>query len=124
MSYDLYFWKQSSECTHSPEDVVEALNDKNTVPGILPISINEILEELRTEFPEIAENRTTDPAGPVQLIWDAPDGKSVFLLDWSEYHLCVEGHGVDGEIFNRIIDVMAKFECPLYDPQTNSRYEG
>jgi len=31
---------------------------------------------------------------------------------------------IDFEDMNRIIDVMNKFDCPLYDPQVPQRYDG
>ncbi len=123
MSYDLYFWRQSADVTLAPGDVLRALLNGSTPAGIARIPIEDVLARLRVEFPDIIENHTQDPEQPLQLIWDSPSN-GTFLLAWSSYYLGVEGHGVPGDVFNRIIDVMHEFGCPLYDPQTETRYVG
>ncbi len=125
MSYDLYFWRQTPDCTAKPQEVLERLEAsyKPDVPGLVRLNIPRFLARLREVLPEIYENRTTDPDLPLQLIWKDKDG-NVFLVYWSDIHVSIESHGVDGEILNKTIDVALEFDCRLYDPQTGVRYEG
>lgn len=123
MSYDLYFWRQSKVCDESPSEIMKKLIEEEIVECVEIMPIDEIIFKIKKTFQEIHENKTNNPNLPIQLIWDSPTDDSCFLLSWSNKYLAVEGHGVDGEIFNTIIDVMALYNCPLYDPQTDTRYE-
>jgi hypothetical protein len=121
VSYDLYFWKQSEKCTATPSQVLDAFDEELEVEGIQPIPIETILGRLRQEFPEIY---MTGPYKSVQLIWGEDGEPSFFINASSDFYFSIEGHQVDGEIYNRIIDVAWEFDCRLYDPQTDVRYLG
>lgn len=125
MSYDLYFWRQEPECSLSPAEIVGRLEESNTpdIPGLAHLDTARLIVRLREVLPEIYENQTTDPDFPLQLIWEDKDDNA-FLVHWSEIHVSIESHGVDGEILNKIIDVALEFGCRLYDPQTDVRYDG
>jgi hypothetical protein len=122
MSYDLYFWNQNAKCESNPNEVMEALNNGNHIIGLEILPVEDILKKFKQAFPELSEHKTTNPSIPLQLIWDSPKVNSCFLIDWSDYYIGIEGHDVDGDIYNKIIDIMLEFKCPLYDPQTETRY--
>jgi hypothetical protein len=122
MSYDLYFWNQNAKCESNPNEVMEALNNGIDIIGLERLPTDDILKKIKQAFPEISENKTTNPSTPMQLLWDSPKDNSCFLIDWSNYHIGIEGHDVDGDIYNKIIDIMLEYNCPLYDPQTETRY--
>ena len=123
MSYDLYFWKQNAKSSTSPEGTLLAIQSGDAPIYVDALPETEFVGAIKSAFPEIVENRTTNPEIPVQLICDPSDG-GCFIVTWSKHVLTVEAHGVDGTHFNTLIDIADACGCRLYDPQTGLRYEG
>ena len=79
---------------------------------------------LADEFRGWNSDPTCDGSSPV--FWEDDDGMTVVELSWSDVHVVAELRPAgfsSGEVANRIIDVLEKFECPLFDPQTNERFD-
>ncbi len=127
MGQQFVFWKQQRRGDHSPRalDVYRALMEGSTVDGLLPMPVAQILASLSTEFPSSFIGVTADSPRPV--FWSSDDGQHTIEFDWSAAHFMVEfrpfGTGSHDDL-NRIIDVLAALECPLYDPQTDERFDG
>ncbi|CAD73707.1 hypothetical protein RB4304 [Rhodopirellula baltica SH 1] len=123
MSYDLYFWKQTSDCTLAPDVVIQRFSESQSVDGIVPMDTAAVIARLKAEFPTIAENPLGLDECSVQLVWEHETDGCFIALPCTTY-LCIESHGASNEILNRLIDIANEFKCPLYDPQTNERYAG
>jgi hypothetical protein len=124
MSYDVWFWKQTADCTVEPARVMERLADGEQVPGIVPIDIQGILAGIRSMFPAVSENRVGVDGGRTQLIWQSSVDDGCFIVGSSPYYVSVESHGANSETLNRLIELAVAFDCRLYDPQTGVRYDG
>lgn len=119
MSYDLWFWRQTKPLTLSLDEVCEELSLENEIDGIEMLPINRIKECLLSEFPDIDDQLSS-------MTWEG-DG-SYFDVTWpaNRSHVSVScGYKLleNPDSLNRIIELMSKFGCALYDPQTGERYE-
>lgn len=114
MSYDMWFWKQSSDCCLTPEDIIEKLCEGDQLEGLFELNFNKIKDRIKLEFAEFdgqmfdAETHyfTLDIYTPFafQIISTPPNNDAVI------------------DMLNRIIDIAHEFECLLYDPQSGERY--
>ena len=52
------------------------------------------------------------------------DQTGFFQLRTTSQLVQVVCYSMEGEDMNKIIDVMLKFNCPLYDPQVGQRFDG
>ena len=89
------------------------------VDGIAHLPIKEIKAAVMSEFPDIDD-------GLAEMTWDG--NESYFQIYWPVYptHVSVScGFKLleNPEPLNRLIDLMARFGCALYDLQTDQRYE-
>jgi hypothetical protein len=143
MSYDLIFWKELRPMG-SPRNTYEQLNQ--CLPGDLPqmpdlekLPNDEIYRALKIVFPgifqspgnawvwssgyrlcpqdckEIVAEYGSLPESP----W--PEDDRGFICYLSDYHLsfCLN-YGM-GKVMKAIVDVIADFDCPVYDPQFDRR---
>ena len=118
MSYDLWFWRQTKPSGLSLDAICDQLGEDNMIDGIALLPIEDIKVAIVLEFPEIEDELTS-------MTWNGND--SYFQICWPVYptHVSVScGYNLldNPEPLNRLIDVMAKFGCALYDPQTGERY--
>ena len=123
MSYDLYFWKQTADCTTMPSEIVESFITGDKILGLEPIPITQILAQLQKIFPQLKPANPKNPKSEPRLEWQSKGGASCFFVSWSELHFEIEGYNVRKSRYNQIIDIALEFNCPLYDPQTDVRYE-
>jgi hypothetical protein len=54
--------------------------------------------------------------------WQGANGS--FQIYTTSQFFRIDCYGMDGEDINKFIDVGAEFDCPLYDPQVNQRFDG
>ena len=52
------------------------------------------------------------------------DQTGFFQLRTTSQLVQVVCYSMEGEDMNKIIDVMLKYNCPLYDPQVSQRFDG
>jgi hypothetical protein len=116
MSYDLVFWKQTSDCTKSPSQVHLLLLDGAEPEGLLTIPVESLLDRVREVFPGVAEDGGL-------VFWEGGD-RGMFEVGWSPRHILFCCRDLDGDDMNRLIDIAHEFECSLYDPQTGTRFSG
>jgi len=108
------------EALDSPA-VYGALMEGTEVEGLLDLPVDSILSAIPDAYPTALRA----PNGPDSewIDWVSDDGSSSFQVEWSRLHVLVECRHLDNESKNRIIDVLDRFECPLYDPQITERFD-
>jgi hypothetical protein len=93
--------------------------DEHTVEGLRPLPIEDIVSLLLVSFPDAVR----EPNGESDwIVWIAADQMSSFQITWSPVHVAVTLRPLSHDLANQMIDVLTRFDCPLYDPQTNKRY--
>ncbi len=117
MSYELIFWRQRPGAALDPYETYTALNDGKVVNGLMTLPIGDIVDAVTETFVGAVRERN----GPQEwVVWDH-EGK-VLEMTWSSQHLRFDCRTLTGPEMNRVIDVAASFDCPLYDPQTGERF--
>ena len=91
--------------------------------GLETLPIESILSELIAALPRLGAG-VGSRAGWSGSTGTAMTGFRVFGSLWSDVHVYVDCRSVSYEIVNRIIEVLAGFGCPLYDPQDDKRFDG
>jgi len=117
MSYDLDFWKYKEGTYLNNQVVYEQCSNEQIVDGLETIPIDLILTDIKTEF--AAWNMEES-----NLDYENPSGKGAFHISYTTQFVRFDCYGMEGEDMNRIIDIMNKYDCPLYDPQVPQRYDG
>jgi hypothetical protein len=121
IGYDLAFWKQAGDEDLEPSTVYRSLIDHRTVEGLATLPIESILTELLVVLP--GSVRESNGAGWEWIDWVSEDDQSSIQIWWSDLHVYADCRNAEYEVVNRIIDVLADFGCPLYDPQVDKRFE-
>lgn len=116
MSYDLIFWKQKPTCTASPSAIYKALLDGQIVEGLETISTAQVVARIGQRFPGIV----TDGG---LTFWDGGK-RGMFELYSSPQHFHACCRQMSGDDMNILIEIAAEFDCPLYDPQEDRRFDG
>ena len=115
MSYDLDFWQYENELPAADHQAVyERLSNGESIAGLRNIPVADILARLNSVF---------SSQGWTQLDATTWEGKTgAFQIFTTPQFFRVDCHGMDGEDMNRLIDLAAEFNLPLYDPQVGKRY--
>ncbi len=121
IGYDLGFWKETRDSGVAPSAVYWSLINGHSVDGVETLPIESILSELIAALP--GSVRASLASGLEWIDWDSDDGLSSIQIWWSDVHVYVDCRSVSYEILNRIIEVLAGFGCPLYDPQEDKRFD-
>lgn len=116
MGYDLCFWKYEKDSYLDNQSVYEACCEDETIEGLENLPIDEIVNNIGNAFSD----------------WDAldkynfenPKGRGAFGIITTPQSVCVQCYGMSGDDMNKFIDVLLKYNCPLYDPQVPQRYDG
>ena len=115
MSMDLDFWKYREGAVHNDSRIYEtACCDGEISEDLETLPIKEILEKVAAAFPG----------------WKALNSKSYENEDGGAFEIFTTSqivrfdcYGMKGEDMNRLMDVLAEFGCPLYDPQVSTRFD-
>ena len=116
MSYDLAFWKQKPACSASPSSIYGELLEGRAVDGLEFIPTAQFVARIHQRFPGI----TTD--GGLTFWEGGKRGMFELYSSGQHVHFCCREMSADD--MNTLIDVAAEFECPLYDPQEDKRFDG
>lgn len=116
MSYDINFWRQPTGYVVDPLTTYQRLCRGEAPDALRDLPVGRILAALRKHFPDF----DPDGAFPMMHLPGHVDG-SVEVW-WSAKHFRFDLRGDTAEASNIIIDIMERFGCPMYDPQTNQRY--
>ena len=115
MSYDINFWKQERSLELTNEEIYAKLCSDEAVDGLARLPTDKILQRLRERFPAF------DPSDDFPDV-ELEDGNIEFL--WSDYYFRFDLRGnVCASEKNAIVDILAQYGCPMYDPQSGTRYD-
>ena len=115
MSYDISFWKQERPLSLSAQEIYERLSGGDeVVEGLAKLPVPQIHLRLKEAFPEF------DPAESFPTV-RIPRGSIEF--SWSDYHFRFDIRGEIGGECQQLVNIMADFDCPMYDPQEGRRYD-
>lgn len=114
MSYDINFWRQERKLDQSPSEIYAQLCQGETVDGLANLPKAAIIDRLRDAFPDEFEEDENE------LFIDFEDGAiEVSVTDQAcRFDLRGVCPGVQ-----KIVDIMNDYECPMYDPQIDKRYD-
>lgn len=117
VSYDLVFWKQSKKkLALGAQRIYEQLVDGKSVNGLETIPAAEFIGRIRKAFPGIkTEGGLT--------YWEGNE-RGMFELYSSDQHVHCCCRQLTADDMNKLIEIASEFECPLYDPQVNQRFDG
>lgn len=117
MSYDLDFWKYKNDIYLDNQEVYEKCSEKQMVEGLEDLPIESILKDIQKEFIDWKmEDSHVD--------FENSNGNGAFQIFTTIQFVRIDCYGMEGDDMNRLIDVMNKYNCPLYDPQVTQRYDG
>jgi hypothetical protein len=120
VSYDLAFWQQHDSEARSPRELYELFLARQPVAGIPELPIEAFLSRLMQTFPSAVR----EPNGETEwLDWSSSDARSSFQIEWTSQCVWAFLRPLIEDDANRIIDVANEFDCPLYDPQKNERFD-
>jgi len=120
VSYDLVFWKQVPARSEDPRAVYESLATNEPSATVIEFPVEDFLTAVVSSF--AGSVREPNGAGE-RIVWENPDGKGMFEIEWSPRHIQVGLRPLDGDTANRIIDIAAGLGAPLYDPQNDERFD-
>ena len=118
MSYDLCFWREQPGRRRDSHEVFKALIEGQQVEGLLPFPVERFLGAVTEAFPSAAREPDDD-----LLMWEAPDKRSSFQIEWSALHVSIALRSVSKEDGNRLVEIAADCGAPLYDPQVGERFD-
>ena len=116
MSRHLAFWKYNDGTYLDNQKVYEiACIEGKAIEGLVTLPISEILNkanELFSDYDKLDECNYESSKGSFTIITT----EQIVLFDCSWSMLVTE--------LNKIIDLMLEFDCPYYDPQIETRFDG
>jgi hypothetical protein len=113
--YELLFWKYLDEVYLNHHEVYEAIDEQQEVEGLEALPITVILNRINSVFSsweKVDENS-----------WKNTNGKGAFHVKTTSQSIKIDCYGTEGKTMNLLVDTMAEFKCPLYDPQVPERYD-
>ncbi len=116
MSYDLNFWKYKNNVYLNNQEVYEKCSEGEIIEGLEELPIDQIKQKIAEEFSDWA----TDDSD----FFENTIGNGAFdLFTTAQFIRFNCSFKMNGEDMNRLIDIMLKYDCPLYDPQVPQRYD-
>jgi len=113
MSRDLGFWKVNISLDISNYEIYKLLSSEGYVANIEELPLEEILGDFGTIF--------SNWKSESELFFEE-NGES-FQLMVSKQFVRVDCYNVKETNMNHIIDILRKYECPLYDPTIDVRFD-
>ena len=116
MSLDLDFWRYKQDIAHDDSRVYQtACCDGERLEDFEDLPVKEILQKIAEAFSD------WEALGPSDY---EKAGRGAFQISTTPQIVRFDCYGMQGEDLNRLIDVLAAFGCPLYDPQVGDRFDG
>lgn len=113
MGRDLSFWKQKNSLQMNNSKIYQELTKGNYLDFICDIPSEEILKEFKVEFSE----------------WEYSDdlyfkkGNELFQLYITKQFVRADCFSMNEKNMNKIIDILLKYQCPLYDSVIDVRFD-
>lgn len=114
MSYDLSFWKCKNSVSESNEYIYTELSNENYLDYLEELPVEEINKDFNREF--------RSWKGEEEQFFEK--GEEAFKLMITKQFVRADCYGVSEDNMNKIIDIMLKYDCPLYDAAINVRFDG
>jgi hypothetical protein len=121
VSYDLVFWRYQSGGRRDPASVYDGLVNGATPEDLEELPVESILSAILAAFP--GARREPNGPGMEWIDWVSSDEKSSFQVEWTTQYMVVSCRPLYCDIANGLIDVFNEFHCPLYDPQSEERFD-
>ena len=116
MSIDINFWKYKKDAAPDHLTVYQqACCDHETLEELEVLPIDNLLEEVRLKF---GHWQFIDPYN-----YEAPDGQGSFQITTTPQTIRFDCYSMAPSDMKQFSSLMAKFDCPLYDPQQNIRFD-
>jgi hypothetical protein len=119
MSYELMFWRQAAMMTLSSKAIYESLNENRAVDGLSDLPIEDMISDLTSLFPDAVRESNDSRES---IAWFSQNQEDSFRATWSAQHFRVDCNRLPLNQVNEIVNMSAKYGCPLYDPQTGERF--
>jgi hypothetical protein len=113
--YELLFWKYLDEVYLNHHEVYEAIDEQQEVEGLEVLPTTVILNRINSVFS--SWEKVDDNS------WKNTNGKGAFHIKTTSQSIKIDCYGTEGKTMNLLVDTMAEFKCPLYDPQVPERYD-
>jgi hypothetical protein len=113
--YELLFWQYQEGIYLNHHLVYESIDEQQEVEGLETLPVTVILNRFNTVFSKwekVDENS-----------WKNPNGKGAFQIKTTPQSIKIDCYGTEGKTMNLLVETMAEFKCPLYDPQVPERYD-
>ena len=113
--YELLFWQYQDGIYLNHHLVYEALVEQQEVEGLEVLPVQVILNRINSVFS--SWEKVDDNS------WKNNKGKGAFQIKTTPQSIQIDCYGTEGKIMNQLVDALAEFNCPLYDPQVPERYD-
>jgi hypothetical protein len=113
--YELLFWRYQDGIYLNHHLVYEAIIEEQNVEGLEELPVTVILNRINTLFSQW--EKVDDNS------WKNNNGKGAFQIKTTPQSIQIDCYGTEGKIMNQLVDALAEFNCPLYDPQVPERYD-
>ena len=113
--YELLFWQYQDGIYLNHHLVYEALIEQQEVEGLEVLPVQVILNRINSVFS--SWEKVDDNS------WKNNKGKGAFQIKTTPQSIQIDCYGTEGKIMNQLVDALAEFNCPLYDPQVPERYD-
>lgn len=115
MSVDYNFWKQSRPLEQSSEEIYSKLCREEVVDGLENLPVDVILQRIQEAFPGF---------NPKEDFPEIEFDGGLIEVGWTTQYFRFDRRGsVDAEHLNVLVDILAAYDCPMYDPQIDKRYD-
>lgn len=111
MSYDLYFWRQTTPLPLTPADAGKAILTGTPPEGIADVPLEAISKDLKEVFPDF---------NPEDRLVRTKDGSIAFA--WGQKHFVAHVYGV-GDATGTVVQILGRHGFPAYDDQLDKRYD-
>jgi hypothetical protein len=112
MSRDLSFWKARKKGDQENEATYAALSNEEFLDFVDEIPVLQVQQD----FDEVFKDWNNQN-------FNYEKGSESFQLMLTKQFVRVDCYGVTERNMNRIIDIMIKYNCPLYDSAINVRFD-
>lgn len=113
MGRDLSFWKTKKDLHIKNSEIYEDLTKGKYLDHICEIPSEQILQDFKCEF---AEWKHSDDSY-------FENGDEAFELFISKQFVRVDCYSMTEQNMNKIIDILLKYDCPLYDAAIDVRFD-
>lgn len=117
MSYDLCFWIQIDNFSLKPKEVRSILQSKGDCDYATNLPIEAIVSKLKESFPELTEEEGS-------WCWESQTDTGSFIVQTNPKYIEFNCYDLDSDVGNVIVDILYEFNCKLYDPQIDKRFDG